>query len=313
MQRRRTRILGAAPFFFAVLIGLSNASAATLEVGAGKKYALPSAAIAAAAAGDHVLIAPGTYFDCAQVYLSNVTIEGAGDGSKVVLTDKTCGGKAILVIDGDDVTVSNLTLTRARVPDGNGAGIRAEGGNLTVDGVHFINNQDGILSSNNPQATITVRNSEFVKNGTCNGACAHGIYVGQIAALHVQHSVFRQTKEGHHIKSRAAVTEVVDCDLSDGTDGTASYAVEAPNGGTLIVRNSRIQKGPQAGNHNTIAIGTEGVTQVTPEITIENNEFHNDGNYRAVFVFNLTATEARVHGNSLHGATTPLSGDGTVD
>ena len=55
-----------------------------------------------------------------------------------MLTDKTCQGKALLVIDGNNDAVRNLTLERARVPDGNGAGIRAEGGNLTVSGVAFI-------------------------------------------------------------------------------------------------------------------------------------------------------------------------------
>ena len=57
-------------------------------------------------------------------------------------------------------------------------------------------------------------------------------------------------------------------------DGTASYLVEAPNGGSLIVRGSTLEKGPQAQNHTAaIIIGDEGVTQPTPEITIENNTF----------------------------------------
>src|SRR5258708_26983509 len=54
-------------------------------------------------------------------------------GADVVITDKACQGKALFVITGDDVSVRNLTFTRARVPDGNGAGIRAEGVNLRVE------------------------------------------------------------------------------------------------------------------------------------------------------------------------------------
>ena len=219
------------------------AGARTLEAGAGKPYATPSSAIAEARPGDHVLIAPGQYFDCAVVSADGITIEGAGDAASVVLTDKTCQGKALLVIDGSSDTVRNLTLTRARVPDGNGAGIRAEGGDLTVDGVQFVNNQDGILTGDNAAATITVLRSRFLKNGVCLDYCAHAIYAGHIKMLRVSDSIFRETRDGHDIKSRAASTEVTGCDFADGPDGTASYAIELPNGGSLVARHNTIEKG----------------------------------------------------------------------
>ena len=281
-------------------------------MGSGKTYAKPSEAVAAAGPGDRILISPGQYFDCAVLSADRLTFEGVGDGRSVVLTDKTCQGKALLVVTGADVTVANMTLTRARVPDGNGAGIRAEGRKLTVDGVHFINNQDGILTAAGPDMTVLVRNSEFVKNGTCQAACSHGIYAGRIALLQVQHSVFRETHEGHDIKSRAARTEVIDCDISDGPDGTASYLIEAPNGGALVVRGTTLEKGPNAGNHTAaIAIGMEGVEQPTPEITIEGNHFVNDGDYHTAFVNNVTATEAVLRHNTLKGAVDALKGDGS--
>jgi hypothetical protein len=289
----------------------SAAWGATLKVGPGAPYSEPSAAIQAADAGDTVLIAPGQYFDCATVKAPRLTIAGAGDPAAVVMTDKTCGGKALLVIDAPDVTVKNLTLTRARVPDGNGAGIRMEGGNLTVDNVHFINNQDGILTAAGPW-TLTVSNSLFDKNGACNGACSHGIYAGSIARLIVRNSRFLATREAHHIKSRAQYTEVTGCMIEDGPDGTASYEIEAPNGGSLIVRNNTIEKGPRAENHTAaIIIGDEGVTQPTGEITVENNTFTNDMPYRTAFVDNITATEATLRHNRLHGAVDALKGDGS--
>ena len=294
---------------------MTGASAKTLEAGAGKPYSQPSAAIAAASAGDTVEIWPGQYFDCASVSTRNLTIEGHGDPASVVLTDKACAGKALLVIDAPNVTVRNLTLTRARVPDGNGAGIRMEGGDLTVDGVRFINHQDGILTASDPSWKLIVRNSDFERNGGCQGACAHGVYAGVIGLLRVENTRFFATKEAHHIKSRAARTEVINCNIQDGPDGTASYLVEAPNGGSLIVRGSTLEKGPQAQNHTAaIIIGDEGVTQPTPEITIENNTFTNDmPDHRTAFVSNDTATEAVLRGNRLHGAVDPLVGDGTVN
>jgi hypothetical protein len=292
-----------------------SASAATLEVGPGKQYAAPSAAIAAAGNGDTVLIYPGQYFDCASVVSSGLIIAGKGDAASIVMTDKACAGKGLLVIDAPNVTVRNITLQRARVPDGNGAGIRMEGGSMTVDGVHFVNNQNGILTAADPSWTLTVRNSLFDHNGACKDACAHGLYAGVIGHLVVEHSRFIGQKLSHSIKSRAARTEVIDCDIEDGPDGTSSYLVEAPNGGSLIVRGSKLEKGPHATNHSAaIVIGSEGVTQATPEIVIENNDFTNDmAEHRTFFVNNDTATEAVLRGNHLHGSVDPLEGDGTVN
>ncbi len=289
----------------------ATAQAATLQVGPGARYTQPSAAIADASAGDTIAIAPGQYFDCATVRTPHLIIQGVGDPTQIVLTDKACAGKALLVIDAPNVTVRNLTLTRARVPDGNGAGIRMEGGDLAVDGVHFINNQNGILTAAGPW-TLTVTNSTFDRNGTCKEACAHGIYAGSIDRVIVRNSHFIATKEAHHIKSRARSTEISGCTIEDGPNGTASYLIEAPNGGSLIVRGNTLEKGPQAQNHSAaIVIGDEGVTQPTPQITITDNIFTNDmPSHRTAFVNNDTATEAQLRGNHLHGSVDPLRGDG---
>lgn len=289
------------------------AHARVLEAGAGKTYKLPSEAIAAAHDGDTVAIAPGTYYDCAMVRSSHLTIEGTGPNGSAILTDKSCAGKALLVISGNDVTVRNLTLQRARVRDGNGAGIRAEGVNLTVEKVKVINNQDGILAGDKPGSKIIIRDSEFLRNGSCQNGCAHGVYVGHIALLQIEHSVFAETKQAHHIKSRALRTEVIGCDIHDGPTGTSSYLIEAPNGGALVVRDNKLEKGPKSENHTAaIMIGAEGVDQATPEILVQNNTFHNDGNYNTYLVVNQTATPAQLVGNKITGAAKPLLGDGTV-
>ena len=296
-----------------LLLAAVPATAATLEVGPGKPYAEPSAAIAAAHAGDTVLIAPGTYYNCAFVRQNDLTIAGSAPGATAVLTDKTCGGKAILVVDGHNITIRNLTLARARVPDNNGAGIRAEGQNLTIDGVKFLNNQDGILSAPEPDGTIIIRNSTFDGNGVCNPGCAHGVYIGKAKLLRIVNSTFFDTHQGHHIKSRADRTEVIGCHISDGPNGTASYEIDVPNGGALIVRDNIIEKGPKAENHSAIiTIGEEGVDQPTPEILIENNKVRNDGTFTTTFVVNITATKAMLKGNKLSGRIKALRGDGVV-
>ncbi len=285
--------------------------ARTLEVGQGQEYKLPSEAVAAAKDGDTIDISPGQYFDCAIVRQNNLTIQGKGAG--VIMTDKVCGGKAILVLDGSNITIRNLTLQRARVPDQNGAGIRAEGGNLTVENSRFLDNEDGILAANSPKAEMRILGSQFIDNGKCERGCAHGIYVNRWALLHVERSRFFQTKIGHHIKSRALRTEVINCDLQDGPDGTSSYLIEAPNGGTLIVEGNTMEKGPKTQNNaNAIMIGAEGITQPTEELNFKNNKFTNDQNRPTTFVHNITATRAQLIGNVFTGEVRPLEGDGTV-
>lgn len=291
------------------------ALARNLEVGPGKEFKQPSDAAAAAKPGDRILIQPGEYFDCATLRAPNLVVEGVGDPAKVVLTDKACNGKGILITTGNNITVRNLTLTRARVPDSNGAGIRNEAPDLTVDGVRFVNNQNGILSTPSEGGTLTITNSLFDRDGVCaeGKGCAHGIYVSTGKLVHIEKTTFLGTKQGHSIKSRAQRTEVVGCTIQDGPDGTASYLIEAPNGGSLVVRDSTLEKGPNAENHTAaIMIGSEDITQPTREILIENNTFRNDGSWTTNFVDNRTATEAVLRNNRISGRVRPLSGDGTV-
>ena len=296
----------------AMPISAGPAVARTLEVGETREFKMPSEAIRAAKDGDRVVIDPGEYFDCAVVSVNNLTIEGAKPDASAVMTDKACQGKAILVTTGRDITLRNLTLQRARVPDMNGAGIRAEGANLTIERVKFINNQNGILAADNLQSTITIRDSDFLRNGSCS-PCAHGVYVNQLKLLRIERSRFADTRRAHHIKSRAQRTEIIGVETRDGDSGTASYHIDIPNGGSVVVRDSTMQKGPQAENRTTfIMIGAEGVSQPTREITIENNTATNTGDYQTFLVVNMTATEAVLKGNRLTGPIKPLRGDGEV-
>ena len=257
------------------------------------------------------MIEPGTYYDCASVGQDKLVIAGTGPG--VVMTDKTCAGKALLIIDGNDITIRNLTLQRARVPDGNGAGIRAEGGNLIVDNVTFINNQNGILASDSPKAIIEIKNSNFVGNGVCANSCSHAIYIGHIAKLVVDNTRITGTKDGHGVKSRAYRTEVLNSDISDGPDGTSSYLIDIPNGGTTIITGNKLEKGPHSGNlANAIMIGEEGVDRPTDQIILKNNHLTNDeGDRSTTFVNNITATSAQLSGNVFVGQVRPLVGDGS--
>jgi hypothetical protein len=290
------------------------APAATLEVGTGKQFPVPSAAAAAARDGDRIAIGAGTYTDCAVWKANDLTIEGAG-ADTTVITGTPCDGKALFIARGDRTVIRGLALTNAHVGEFNGAGIRAEGGDVTVEHVRFLNDEDGILAGSLPNRTITVSDSEFIGNGSCagGGGCAHGIYVGSIGLLRVERTRFFETKAGHHIKSRAKRTEVIGCDIADGAFGTASYALDIPHGGAVLVRDTHIQKGPRSQNHSAaIAIGAEGASQPTPDIVVEGNVFLVEGNYHSFLVNNLTATQASLSGNTLQGNAESLHGNGIV-
>jgi hypothetical protein len=283
----------------------------TLLVGENQEIKLPSAAAAIARNDDKIVIDPGEYFDCAVWNANGLTIEGKGDG--VIITDKACVGKGLFVIDGDNTTIRNITFTRARVPDGNGAGIRLEGANLRIEHSRFINNENGILSNPSPNSTIVIMDSEFSRNGKCELSCAHAIYIGEAALLHIERSKFMETKTAHDIKSRAVRTELIGNEIIDGEAGTSSYLVELPNGGSLVMTNNILEKGRNSSNPATaVSIGAEGVTHRTAELTISANKFTNDQDRETVFIRNMTATEAVLTGNTFKGKVIPLVGDGSV-
>ena len=288
------------------------AAAATLMVGPGQTYEVPSEAAAVAQPGDTIIIAPDTYHDCSVWTADNITIESSAPG--VVLTQTICQGKAIFVIPANNVTVSGITFSYATAPDGNGAGIRAEGANLTVENSTFEFDQDGILSDDNPASTISISGSDFYHNGACVGSgCAHGIYIGNIALLQVQNTTFYDTQAGHHIKSRAANTQISNCSIEDGPNGTSSYLVDIPFGGNLTITDTIMEKGPKSENHTTaISIGEAGMTNVTDQLLVTTNTVTNDGP-ATIFVYNHTTTPAQLVGNTLKGnPITPLKGPGTV-
>lgn len=301
-----------AAIFCLALTGLVHpALARTLTAGSGGAFAAPSAAIAKAQPGDVVRIAPGRYRDCAVLNASNVTVEGNKPG--VIMADKVCQGKAILVVNGHDDTLRNLTLTGARDADGNGAGIRAEGGSLLVDHVTFVGNQEGLLAGKMPDAVISIIDSKFVRDGTCVAACAHGVYVGAIKKLIVRGTVFRDIQTGHAIKSRAASTVIIHDTIMDGEHGTSSYLIDLPNGGNLLMRHDRLEKGVNSSNPDTaISIGEEGHAPAHARVAISHVTFTNDTGDTTTFVRNETKAPVLIKDSTLHGGVTPLAGPGRV-
>jgi len=285
---------------------MGPAAAAELSVGEGKTYALPSEAARAAQAGDIVRIFPGNYRDCARWDADGLVIEGAGPD--VILAGKVCDQKGIFITRGSGITIRNIIFMSAAAPEHNGAGIRVEGDNLTVEDSRFIGNENGILAGGSDASAIVIRNSFFRGNGNCIAACAHGIYIGHIALLRVENCTFEQQHVGHHIKSRAVRTEIVDNSVQDGPNGSASYLVDMPNGGSALLSGNLFEKGPRSSNKRTaIAIGAEGETNPAGDIVVEDNRFSNDTGVATAFVRNYTARPLTLQRNQFSGEITPVS------
>lgn len=196
---------------------------------------------------------------------------------------------------------------------GNGAGIRAEGGDLTIRSARFLGNQNGILTAQLTEATLRIEDSDFIGNGALVGECAHGLYAGRLAQVVVINSRFADTRICHHLKSRAARTEIVGSSFLDGDDTFTSYLVDIPNGGDLLLVNSVLRKGPRVDNPTAaVVIGAEGVRHPTNRIEIRDNQFTNRMTRQTIFVRNLATTPATLTQNRLNGPVVPLEGNGSV-
>lgn len=299
----------------ALLLGLGGlaacsfgVSAKVLLVGPERSLHAPSDAAAVAEDGDVVRFDPGEYVDCAIWRASGLVLE-APDGAAHV-RDRACDGKAIWVISGTGVTIDNITFSGARVPDQNGAGIRAEGRDLTVRNSRFFNNENGILAAAVEGSTVLIEGSAFERNGKCAANCAHGVYVNGIARLKIVDSVFREQRQGHHIKSAALALEVTGSTIEDGPDGTASYLIDVVSGGDVVIAGNVMHKGPQAENRSAaINIAGEGAAVYR----ISDNRFRSDNPHEVAFVRNRSVVPAALEGNRLEGTVVPLVGPGTVD
>jgi Right handed beta helix region len=303
----------------ALLLGLGSLavcspglSAKVLLVGPERDLRAPSDAAAVAEDGDVVRIDPGEYVDCAIWRADRLVLEAPEGGAH--MRDRACAGKAIWVISGADVTVHHITFSGARVRDQNGAGIRAEGRNLTVRNARFLDNENGILAAAVEGSTIMIEGSVFEHNGKCAANCAHGVYANAIDRLKIVASVFRGQRQGHHIKSGALALEVIGSTIEDGPEGTASYLIDVVSGGEVVVADNLMHKGPNSQNWGTaIHIGGKGPAQARSAYRISGNRFRSDNPHEVAFVRNRTIIPAVLEGNQLDGAVVPLVGPGTVD
>jgi hypothetical protein len=159
---------------------------AILTVGPGEQYATLAAAVAATQDGDTVYVQAGTYVNDFATIKTKISIVGVGGLAHFTATQSPSNGKAFLVTT-TDVTIDHLEFSGASVGAGNGAGIRYEGGKLTVTNSYFHDNQDGILGAPFDGGVVNIDHSEFDHNGAGDGQ-SHNIYIGKIATFQMTNS-----------------------------------------------------------------------------------------------------------------------------
>ena len=287
---------------------------ATLTVGDGEQYSTISAAVTASHSGDTIKVDAGTYTNDVLNISHSLALEAVGGTVKLVGTAQPANGKGLIDAGGAgvNVAISGFDISGATVPDRNGAGIRYEGGTLTLDNVNIHDNQNGILANPDANGSITIANSTFADNGIGDGQ-THNIYVGAIGSLTVKDSTITGAQVGHGIKSRAARTTITGNTITDGATGTASYEIDLTNGGVGTIENNFIEKGARAENPIAITFGEEGNVYANSSLTVKNNTITTSYTaHNSTAVVNRTDAAADISGNQLYGWDTVASGPASV-
>jgi len=279
-------VLGASLF----LSTATSAFAATLTVGAGKSFATPCRAFAAAAAGDVIEIDAATPYvgDVCGIYQSNIVIRGVNGRPKIDAGGANAMGKGTWVVVGNGITVENVEMSGARVADRNGAALRLEGTGFTLRSSFLHDNENGVLANANTASDILIENSEFGFNGFGDGY-SHNLYIGNVRSLTFRYNYSHDANVGHNLKSRAQTNTIVYNRFSSTPAGQAgsgqpSYEVDLPNAGIAYVIGNVIEQPSANQNPTMLAYGEEGATNPGQNLYVVNNTFLNDDGSRGTFI-----------------------------
>lgn len=270
----------------------------------GRGYAHLADAVAAIGDGAGTIrIAPGRYADCA-VQTGGIVAYVAAQPGTAIFDGGICEDKATLVLRGRGARVDGLVFQNLGVADGNGAGIRIEGGDLEVANSLFRNSEEGILSADDPGSSITVERSTFSRLGRCDRdlSCAHGIYVGDYGSLTVTKSRFERGNGGHYVKSRAARNTIADSTFDDVAGHATNYMIDLPAGSTGSITGNLFIQGKDKENYSAfIAVGAEDVLHPSAGLSIaDNRAVIAPGVSRStIFIANWTADKLAIGDNRL--------------
>jgi hypothetical protein len=216
-------------------------------------------AVRVAKDGDVIELLPGDYRGGLVLENRKLTLRGVGNKPPVVKGEAQPGSaKGLWTVRGGDVTIENIEFRAARSTEGSGAGVRQEGGKLTLNLCTFFDNEHGLFAANDEAAEVTITSSVFGMAPKVVGGLYHLLNVGRIAKLSISGSRFQQGFEGQLIKSRARVNDITYNVIHDGQRGGASYEIEIANGGLATILGNVLGQGAESQNPVVVAYGTEG-------------------------------------------------------
>jgi hypothetical protein len=275
MNRRLIASLALTPLLLAAFPSSAQPGTAPFTVvETGQGFASLQEAVRAIGDGDGTIsIAPGRYRDCAVQEAGRIAFVARERGT-AIFQGEMCEDKATLVLRGRASHVDGLTFQGASVPDGNGAGIRMEKGNLTVTWTAFRDGQCGILSANDPQSSIEIERSTFSGLGKHpDGNGAHALYIGEYASLKITRSRFERGTGGHYVKSRSPRIEVTDSSFDDSGGRTTNYMIDLSVGASGLIARNTFVNGAGKENYSTmIAVNPEGETNSAAGLVVEGND-----------------------------------------
>jgi len=260
----------------------------------------PSDAAKVAEAGDIVEIDAGYYAQDEAIWRApNLLIRGVGGRAILEVGRSPTNGKAIWLIQSQNITIENIGFKKCKVPDRNGAGIRVEGDNLTVRNCLFRENENGILCGDlKTVKRLSIEYSEFAFNGHGDGQ-SHGIYVGAIGEFIFRYNYVHHTKSGHQVKSRAYLNKIYNNYLTDAEDGNAAYAIDLPDGGESFVIGNIIQQSRFTENSALIHYGMPRSQKGRAFFVVNNTAF--SSRHTGVFLLNHSPCEGLIANNLIAG------------
>jgi len=294
-------------------MGMSLASAATIQVGPGRTYTTVAAGYNAASPGDTIEIDSGTYTGSAgwvNISKNNLTFRGVGPTRPVLdAAGGNLGDKGIFVVSANILTVENLEFENCAGPSGNDAGIRyqppSSPASLTVRNCYFHDNQNGILGGTTT-SDVTLENSEFNHNGYGDGQ-THNMYI-TANVFTLRHCYVHNAVVGHEVKTRG-LTNYILYNRIGNEGGNASYEIDVPQGGTTYIIGNQVEQGPYTQNSTIITYKEESPTNPDLHLYVVNNTIVNDRG-SGTFV-RVAAGTALLQNNIFQGGGTVLNGSAT--
>jgi hypothetical protein len=241
----------------------------------GARYADLQLAVTAVGMGTAtILIAPGTYRQCAVQQGGRITFRAERPGT-AIFEGRACEDKAALVLRGQGSTVDGLVFRGYRVADGNGAGIRTEMGDLTVTNTMFLDSQEGILGGEPRAQRIAIDRSTFSGLGQCDETpdCSHAIYLANAGSVTITHSRFERGTGGHYVKLRVPRVEIADNSFDDSAGRKTNYMIDLPEGARgTIARNTFVQGRGKENHSALIVVAAEARTYPSAGLAIADND-----------------------------------------